>query len=297
MRPNSASTSCPPHERAPVRLSIDVGGTFTDLVLIDDAGGRTLVDKVPSTPGSARAVIESIDRITRRAGTTASDLDLLLHGFTIATNAWLTRTGSRVVLLTTAGFRDVLALGSQRRPRHVRPRGGEARTARAPLTGGRGDRTHRRLRAGGDAARRDGNDTGARRGRGARPRSARGLPALLLGQSGAREAARRRVPATVARLPRVLLVRGQPRDRGVSPGQHTPRPRPTWARRSGSTPKPWRPLWRRPESRRRCATCAATAAPPPRSRRAGTRPRCSSRARRAESWRPSHWGRRWASPT
>ena len=106
----------PPHERAPVRLSIDVGGTFTDLVLIDDAGGRTLVDKVPSTPGSARAVIESIDRITRRAGTTASDLDLVLHGFTIATNAWLTRTGSRVVLLTTEGFRDVLALGSQRRP-------------------------------------------------------------------------------------------------------------------------------------------------------------------------------------
>ena len=99
-----------------MRLSIDVGGTFTDLVLIDDAGGRTLVDKVPSTPGSARAVIESIGRITRRAGVTGSDLDLVLHGFTIATNAWLTRTGSRVVLLTTEGFRDVLALGSQRRP-------------------------------------------------------------------------------------------------------------------------------------------------------------------------------------
>ena len=99
-----------------MRLSIDVGGTFTDLVLLDDAGGRTLVDKVPSTPGSARAVIESIRRITARAGTSAAGLDLLLHGFTIATNAWLTRTGSRVVLLTTAGFRDVLALGSQRRP-------------------------------------------------------------------------------------------------------------------------------------------------------------------------------------
>ena len=99
-----------------MRLSIDVGGTFTDLVLIDDAGGRTLVDKVPSTPRSARAVIESIGRITRRAGATVADLDLVLHGFTIATNAWLTRTGSRVVLLTTEGFRDVLALGSQRRP-------------------------------------------------------------------------------------------------------------------------------------------------------------------------------------
>ena len=99
-----------------MRLAIDVGGTFTDLVLIDDATGRVLVDKVPSTPGSAHAVIESVGRITRRAGGPAAGLDLLLHGFTIATNAWLTRTGSRVVLVTTTGFRDVLALGSQRRP-------------------------------------------------------------------------------------------------------------------------------------------------------------------------------------
>ena len=115
-RPSSGSSLCRLLERASVRLSIDVGGTFTDVVLIDDTSGRTLVDKVPSTPGSARAVIESIGRTTARAGTTASGLDLLLHGFTIATNAWLTRTGGRVVLLTTAGFRDVLALGSQRRP-------------------------------------------------------------------------------------------------------------------------------------------------------------------------------------
>ena len=99
-----------------MRLSIDVGGTFTDLVLIDDESDRMLVDKVPSTPGSAQAVIESVDRIIRRAGATAADLRILLHGFTIATNAWLTRTGGRVVLLTTAGFRDILALGSQRRP-------------------------------------------------------------------------------------------------------------------------------------------------------------------------------------
>ena len=113
---SSEPAKYPPHEPAPMKLSIDVGGTFTDLVLIDGASDRTLVDKVPSTPGSARAVIESIGRITRRAGAGAADLDLLLHGFTIATNAWLTRTGSRVVLLTTAGFRDVLALGSQRRP-------------------------------------------------------------------------------------------------------------------------------------------------------------------------------------
>jgi N-methylhydantoinase A len=99
-----------------MRLSIDVGGTFTDLVLIDDASGQVWVDKVPSTPGSGDAVARGIDRVTAAAGVGPSAIDLLFHGFTIATNAWLTRSGARVALLVTAGFGDVLALGSQRRP-------------------------------------------------------------------------------------------------------------------------------------------------------------------------------------
>ena len=100
----------------PLRLSIDVGGTFTDLVLVDDFTGQRWVDKIPSTPDSGHAVVKGIKRITDTAGVDAGRIEVLSHGFTIATNAWLTRTGARVVLLVTTGFRDILALGSQRRP-------------------------------------------------------------------------------------------------------------------------------------------------------------------------------------
>ncbi|MEM7407322.1 MAG: hydantoinase/oxoprolinase family protein [Pseudomonadota bacterium] len=99
-----------------MRLSIDVGGTFTDLVLVDEAGSRTLVDKVPSTPGSGDAVMTGIERIAEAADIRPEALDIVFHGFTIATNAWLTRSGARVVALVTEGFRDIFALGSQRRP-------------------------------------------------------------------------------------------------------------------------------------------------------------------------------------
>lgn len=99
-----------------MRLSIDVGGTFTDLVMVDDGSGRMLVDKVPSTPGSGAAVAQGIARVTSNAGINASAIDILFHGFTIATNAWLTRSGARVALVVTDGFGDILALGSQRRP-------------------------------------------------------------------------------------------------------------------------------------------------------------------------------------
>ena len=98
-----------------MKLSIDVGGTFTDLVLVDEATGKMHVDKVPSTPGSGDAVLHGVARICSQAGVTPTQLDMLFHGFTIATNAWLTRNGARVVLLVTDGFKDILALGSQRR--------------------------------------------------------------------------------------------------------------------------------------------------------------------------------------
>jgi len=99
-----------------MRLSIDVGGTFTDLVLMDETTAQTWVDKVASTPDSGAGVISGIERITRRANTSPEDVELVFHGFTIATNAWLTRSGARVALLVTRGFRDILEVGSQRRP-------------------------------------------------------------------------------------------------------------------------------------------------------------------------------------
>ena len=99
-----------------MRLSVDVGGTFTDLTLVDDDGVRLFVDKLPSTPGSGDAVMAGIDRITQTAGVAPADIEIVFHGFTIATNAWLTRRGARVVALVTEGFKDIFALGSQRRP-------------------------------------------------------------------------------------------------------------------------------------------------------------------------------------
>ena len=97
-------------------LSADVGGTFTDLVLIDAESGSVYLDKVPSTPGRADAVLEGIKRITGAGNLSADDIDLFVHGFTVATNALLTRRGANVAMVTTQGFRDVLEIGDQMRP-------------------------------------------------------------------------------------------------------------------------------------------------------------------------------------
>lgn len=99
-----------------ISLSADVGGTFTDVILADSKRDKIYADKVLSTPGSSDAVIEGILQLTRRAGIEPADIDVFVHGFTIATNAWLTRTGARVVLAVTEGFRDVLEIATQRRP-------------------------------------------------------------------------------------------------------------------------------------------------------------------------------------
>lgn len=95
-------------------LSADVGGTFTDLVLIDS--DRVHLDKVASTPGSADAVLEGIRRVTDSAGLKPSDVDLFVHGFTVGTNAFLTRNGAKVAMVVSDGFRDVLEIGDQLRP-------------------------------------------------------------------------------------------------------------------------------------------------------------------------------------
>ncbi len=100
-------------------LAADVGGTFTDLVLVDGSAGapRVFIDKVPSeATGSAAGVHEGIRRIAGQAGIAPGEIDLFVHGFTVGTNAFLTRSGARAVLVVTEGFRDVLMIGDQRRP-------------------------------------------------------------------------------------------------------------------------------------------------------------------------------------
>ena len=96
-------------------LGVDVGGTFTDLALVG-AGGVT-VAKVPSTPSDqSEGVLAGI----RRLGVDPADLARFVHGTTVATNTVLERDGARTVLVTTAGFGDLLVIGRQDRPQLYR---------------------------------------------------------------------------------------------------------------------------------------------------------------------------------
>ena len=91
------------------RLGVDVGGTFTDLLLIEESSGRTWRAKVPSTPSdSSLGVLAGIDRICGQAGIDADRITNLLHGTTVATNAILEGKGARVGVITTEGFRFLL---------------------------------------------------------------------------------------------------------------------------------------------------------------------------------------------
>ncbi len=96
---------------AKVRLGVDVGGTFTDLVAIAD--GRILAAKVPSTP---RNQAEGVVRAVAASGVEAGAVGQFAHGTTVATNALLERRGARTALVTTKGFRDVVEIGRQQRP-------------------------------------------------------------------------------------------------------------------------------------------------------------------------------------
>lgn len=91
------------------RLGVDVGGTFTDLLLVDEASGQTYMAKVPSTPeDSSIGVLNGIDRICDESGIDAKQVNHVMHGTTVATNAVLTRNGAKVGLITTKGYRQVL---------------------------------------------------------------------------------------------------------------------------------------------------------------------------------------------
>lgn len=94
-----------------LRLGVDVGGTFTDLVLVD--GDHVRIAKVPSTPDDqAVGILTGVDDL----GISPADLARLAHGTTVATNTVLERDGADVVLVTTAGFGDLLTIGRQHRP-------------------------------------------------------------------------------------------------------------------------------------------------------------------------------------
>lgn len=99
-----------------IQVAFDIGGTFTDFVLRDPASGAVEIWKVPTTPREpARAVLEGLAARFRHPDLRPADIGDALHATTIATNAILERKGARAALITTAGFRDVLLIGRQKR--------------------------------------------------------------------------------------------------------------------------------------------------------------------------------------
>jgi len=103
-------------DRLPYKLGVDIGGTFTDTVLIDEKSGEIHIDKVLTTPDDpSRAVITLVQRIMEGLEIDAERIGSIIHGTTLVTNAIIERKGVKTGLITTKGFRDVLEIGREMR--------------------------------------------------------------------------------------------------------------------------------------------------------------------------------------
>jgi N-methylhydantoinase A len=100
----------------PLRIGVDVGGTFTDFVLVDEAAGRVMTGKRLTTPEDpGRAILDGIARLLDEAGAGIGDVKQVVHGTTLVTNTVIERKGARIGLVTTRGFRDSLEMGREMR--------------------------------------------------------------------------------------------------------------------------------------------------------------------------------------
>src|ERR1043166_2782791 len=99
------------------RVGVDIGGTFTDIVLLG-SDGSVHVKKVSSSVGDyAGAIVDGLAELFRESGLTGSAVEEIRHGTTVASNAILEHKGARVGLITTRGFRDVLEIRTLRMPK------------------------------------------------------------------------------------------------------------------------------------------------------------------------------------
>src|SRR5882757_355714 len=96
-----------------LRLSADVGGTFTDIAAFDEASGELRLGKTLTTPAR---LVDGIEHGVEKAGASFRASHLFLHGTTVAINTILERTGAKCALLTTQGFRDIYEIGRVNRP-------------------------------------------------------------------------------------------------------------------------------------------------------------------------------------
>ena len=99
-------------------VGADVGGTFTDFYAVNEIDGRFAVHKTLSTPSNpARAITLGLEEMCRRNGIDVKDIERFSHGTTVGTNILIQRKGARVAVITTEGFRDLLEIGRQTRPK------------------------------------------------------------------------------------------------------------------------------------------------------------------------------------
>ncbi len=102
-----------------IALGVDVGGTFTDLILTDLTKGNVTIHKTPSTPDNpAEGVVTGVRGICDLAGIAPERIDAIFHGTTVGTNAMLVHGGAVTGMITNEGFRDVLHIGRHQRPQH-----------------------------------------------------------------------------------------------------------------------------------------------------------------------------------
>ncbi len=104
----------PPPGSPAYRVGADIGGTFTDLLLVD-RGGQAIFGKTLTTPDDPSAAVEAVLREALGGAVTPGERGMLVHGTTLVTNALIERTGAPTALLTTAGFRDALEIGRENR--------------------------------------------------------------------------------------------------------------------------------------------------------------------------------------
>ena len=99
-------------------IGVDVGGTFTDFHAMNIIDGRVFLHKTPSTPNDpSLAIMTGLDALLGKSGIDVGEIVRLAHGTTVATNALIQRRGARVAVITTEGFKDLLEIGRQIRPK------------------------------------------------------------------------------------------------------------------------------------------------------------------------------------
>jgi N-methylhydantoinase A len=102
-------------EAAKARLAVDIGGTFTDVVLELPSGDPVTTKLLTTYAHPGEAVLKGIEKVLRQADVKPSDIGLIIHGTTLATNALIERSGAVTALLTTEGHRDALAMAHEDR--------------------------------------------------------------------------------------------------------------------------------------------------------------------------------------